>query len=236
MHLLDLTLPTPAENVALDQALLDEREADDTLGPVLRIWEPDGYSVVVGRSSDAHVEVNVAACRASGVPIMRRASGGGTVLAGPGCLMYAVVLPYTDDCPPRDIGAAHQYVLGRIAASLAPLVPTVVHAGTSDLAFDRAGTLWKFSGNSLRMKRGHFLYHGTLLYDFELERVSQLLAQQTREPAYRAGRAHREFIANVPVARDQLVAALVSAWQADEPLPQWPRQRTATLAATIEHV
>ena len=55
MRLLDLTLPTAAENVALDEALLDAAEAASEQGSeepeVLRLWEPTQFFVVVGRSS-----------------------------------------------------------------------------------------------------------------------------------------------------------------------------------------
>ena len=89
VNLLDLTLSTPAENLAADEALLDEREA--TAGePVLRLWESPEHFVVVGYSNRVGTEVNEPACRARGIPILRRCSGGGTVLQGPGCLNYAL--------------------------------------------------------------------------------------------------------------------------------------------------
>ena len=56
MYLLDLTLPTPAENVALDEALLEAAEAGDCPS-VLRLWEPRETFVVVGRSSRVAEEV-----------------------------------------------------------------------------------------------------------------------------------------------------------------------------------
>ena len=169
MYQLRLTLPTPVENVALDEALLEACEAGQLAGGVLRLWESPEYFVVLGRSSDAQVEVNLAACRREDVPVLRRPSGGGTVLAGPGCLMYAVVLDLRELPHLRAVDAAHSYMLERIAAALAPQVPGVAHAGISDLALmEKNAPTRKISGNALRIKREHFLYHGTLLYDFDL--------------------------------------------------------------------
>src|SRR5436190_1549788 len=91
MNLLDLTLPTPAENLACDEALLDAFEAAGGDG-VLRFWEPAEPFVVVGYSNQVAQEVDVAACDAAGIPVLRRCSGGGTVVQGPGCLNYALVL------------------------------------------------------------------------------------------------------------------------------------------------
>jgi lipoate-protein ligase A len=236
MQLLDLTLPLPAENLALDEALLESCEVGEIAGGVLRLWEPQDYFVVLGRSSDPTVEVNLAACRREKIPILRRASGGGTILAGRGCLMYAVVTAIDDALVVKSVSRAHQFVLNRIATSLSRFVPRITMAGFSDLVFgDRVlhgnvDTLQKFSGNAVRIKKTHFLYHGTLLYDFDLERVSQLLAHQTREPQYRENRPHDDFIANLPITRNQLITALVSGWQANNILEPWPQQRTREIA------
>ena len=92
MDLLDLTLPTPAENLALDEALLDEAEGAVQSRETLRLWEPGDPMVVVGRSSKIADEVRVEVCHARGIPILRRSSGGSAIVAGPGCLMYALVL------------------------------------------------------------------------------------------------------------------------------------------------
>jgi lipoate-protein ligase A len=225
MHLMELTLPTLAENVALDEALLDA--AEDGSGPaeLLRIWEPPKLGVVIGRSSRAAEEVRLAECSRRGVPVVRRSSGGAAIVTGPGCLMYALVLSYGLRPRLRLIDQAHLFVLHELAQHLGALMPTVRCAGTSDLA---AGDR-KFSGNSVRCKRGHLVYHGTLLYGFPLHEVDALLALPPRQPAYRAGRAHGEFLANIELPREQLRQSLIAAFSANEPLEAWPRERTRQL-------
>ena len=105
MKWLDLTLPSPAENLACDEALLDWCE-NGKGDEVLRFWEPREHFVVVGYANKIANEVNVAACEKRGIPILRRCSGGGTVLQGPGCLNYTLVLRITDDGPLRNISAS----------------------------------------------------------------------------------------------------------------------------------
>jgi lipoate-protein ligase A len=83
MQRLELTLDTPAENIALDEALLDEAEARGPEAEYLRVWESRAPLVVLGRSSKAE-EVNLAACRERGMPVLRRSSGGAAIVAGPG--------------------------------------------------------------------------------------------------------------------------------------------------------
>lgn len=212
MNFVDLTLATPEQNLALDEALLDF--ADTSLGPVefLRLWEAPAPVVVLGRSSRAMAEVHVVRCRQNGVPILRRTSGGATIVTGPGCLMYAVVLSSAVRPQLASLSGAHEVVLDTLVAAFAPWVPGVCRAGTSDLAIgDR-----KFSGNSLRVKRSHVLYHGTLLYDFPLALVGELLRSPPRVPEYRAGRSHGEFIANLPAPVAELRRAMIGAWQASD--------------------
>lgn len=225
MKLLDLTLTTPAENLALDDALLEEAEYAEHAPEVLRLWESPQPAVVVGRSSQFGAEVDLDACRSFGVPVFRRCSGGAAVVLGPGCLMYSLVLSLEQRPQLRFVTEAHRTVLGRLVETLRPLVPGVRCLGTSDLAVgDR-----KFSGNSLRCKRTHLLYHGTLLYDFPVELIARCLRSPPRQPDYRQGRSHEVFVANVPVPAAALRRALVAGFAADEPLTDWPVQRTAQL-------
>ena len=60
MNLLDLTLPSPAENLALDEALLDAAETGNS-NETLRFWESPTPFVVVGYANKIQTEVNVPA-------------------------------------------------------------------------------------------------------------------------------------------------------------------------------
>jgi lipoate-protein ligase A len=227
VRLLELTLPTPAENLALDEALLEDAESRTSPSETLRIWESDVPLVVVGRSSQLAIEVDQPQCQQLGIPILRRASGGAAIVTGPGCLMYAVVLSYELRPELRAIDRAHAFVLETIAEALRRLDPRIARRGTSDLASgDR-----KFSGNSMRSKRRSLLYHGTLLYDMPLDQVTRCLRTPPRVPEYRQSREHAEFVINLEVARDELVTAMQSAWSAVEPQTDWPRDLTYSLAA-----
>lgn len=227
MKFLDLTLPTAAQNLALDQALLDEAEQSETSEDVLRIWEADYPMVVVGRSSRVHQEVNASACRRDGVPILRRTSGGASIVAGPGCLMYAVVLSSRRQPELRTIDHAHRFVLERIATALRQLVPDVARLGISDLTRGNR----KFSGNSLRCQRHHILYHGTILYEFPIQWLSRYLQTPPRQPDYRRQRGHEQFVDNFPASRTAIIQVLKTAWHADNPLESWPERRVAQLVA-----
>lgn len=232
MQLVDLTLDTPAENLALDEALLETAEQSDQPREWLRLWESRVPMVVVGRGSQVASEVNLEACRRRGVPILRRASGGAAIVAGPGSLMYAVVLSYELRPALRSLDEAHRFVLERLLAAVQPLAPGAARRGTSDLALASFPSELKFSGNSVRCKRRHFLYHGTLLYDFDLRLIDELLRMPPRQPDYRQDRPHGAFVANLPADARRLRTTLIDAWNATlNAVDQWPCEQVARLVS-----
>ena len=70
----------------------------------------------------------------------------------------------------------------------------------------------KISGNALRVRRQSVLYHGTLLDEFPLELVGQLLRHPPREPEYRHQRIHSDFITNLSLGREQIDKAVRDAF------------------------
>ena len=225
MQLLDHTFATPEENLACDEALLNEAERAEAPREVLRFWESDQPVVVVGYSSHIDREVNQDACRRREIPILRRTSGGAAVMAGQGSLMYALVLSYRLRPQLRDLARAHEFVMGRMVQALSPLVSGLEHRGTCDLTWQGR----KVSGNSVRCRREHLLYHGTLLYRFPLELLDVCLGMPPRQPDYRQGRSHSDFVANLPLEAEQIKAALARVWQADAPCPLPATEELASL-------
>jgi len=223
MHFLDLTLPTFVDNLALDEALLLQAEAG---GPeLLRVWQWPHYVVVLGAGGKIAEDVEEAACHTDEVPVARRSSGGGTVLLGSGCLLFSLVLSYEHHPHFKELNASYRYILHELATALAGLAPKIIPEGISDLTC--AGL--KFSGNSQQRKRTHFLHHGTLLFDFDLDILARFLKQPARQPPYRRNRAHRSFLMNLPTSAAELTQRLKKRWQALEPLIDWPQGKVRAL-------
>jgi lipoate-protein ligase A len=237
MQRFDLTLPTPAENLAFDEAILEWAEENAADGEFLRLWESPQPMVVVGRSSHVGKEVNEEFCRKEGIPILRRSSGGAAIVTGPGCLMYGLVLSYAVRPELKDITRAHSFILKQLTTALGPMLShagTIACGGTSDLAVhdhEDATKIRKFSGNSLRMKRTHLLYHGTLLYAFDLGLIEKCLRMPPRQPDYRRARPHRDFVMNVPATRQQLVTAVAAAFPMASAPTEVPTSRVEELVA-----
>jgi lipoate-protein ligase A len=226
MNFLDLTLPTPEENLACDEALL-ERCDEGLAEELLRVWESPRHFVVVGYANKVGTEVNVPFCRQNGLPILRRCSGGGTVLQGPGCLNYALILRIDESGPLRSIASTNQFVLERHRVILEGLVRAPVRIrGQTDLAL---GGL-KFSGNSQRRKRRALVFHGAFLIEFDLALIERALLMPSKEPAYRAHRSHSDFLVNLPVSAREVTLALRRGWQAGAPPSEIPLEGIRKLA------
>ena len=67
MHFIDLTLPTVAANLAVEEALLEEAEEGKWPHEYLRIWHSREVFAVIGRGSKFLQEVNVSACEDAGI-------------------------------------------------------------------------------------------------------------------------------------------------------------------------
>lgn len=212
-----------AGNLALDEALLDEAHDVGLETPLVRLWEPDEYAVVIGSSSRLSNEVHGDACRSHGIRILRRPSGGATVVVGPGCLMWSIVQTFTGGMPGLD--AIHAGCLDPIVQALARRGYPVRRAGTSDIVLDDR----KVAGNALRVRRKAVLYHGTFLDAFDIELIDRVLPHPPREPDYRARRPHTAFLTNLAIGRELFEDALREAFAVSGVASSIPDERARSL-------
>jgi len=237
MKWIDLTLGSPAENLAADEVLLDESEAGNR-AEILRFWEPSETFVVVGYANKIAAEVDVENCRAKQIPVFRRCSGGGTVLQGAGCLNYALILRIAENSPLASISGANQFIMqknrGAIESEARRQEPEagISVCGHTDLTLNsQLSTRNKFSGNSQRRKKNFLLFHGTFLLNFNLALVGELLRMPSKQPDYRQSRSHGEFLANLNLPADKVKAALRKIWNANQELKKIPEDEVQKLAA-----
>lgn len=225
MEYLDLTFADPASNLACDEALLDLFESSPFDGALLRLWEPQNYFIVLGHSNRVSDEVNLSACDNRALPVLRRMSGGGAVVQGPGCLNYSLILP-SASYRLKSIGAAFRYVLERHQRFLDDLAGVKARIeGVSDLTVSGR----KFSGNAQYRKSRFVLIHGTFLLNFDLALIETCLRLPAKQPAYRAARSHLEFVANLNLVSRAVRDSLRKGWEANEQLIQVPLARIETL-------
>ena len=188
-------------------------------GEILRFWESSKPFVVVGYANNAAKEVNLEACQAANIPVLRRLSGGGTVLQGPGCLNYCVILRIPESGPLATISETNHFILEKQKSALEPLIGREARiAGSTDLAIDDL----KFSGNAQRRKRKALIFHGTLLLNFNIPLIEKYLRMPSKQPEYREGRPHTSFLMNLGLDSQAVKQAIQNEWEANEILREPP--------------
>jgi lipoate-protein ligase A len=197
LRVLDCTLGSPQENLAFDDALLEAGQE------TLRLWESPVPFVVLGRSGKVEEEVNVSACAAAGIPVLHRSSGGGTVLQGPGCLNFALVLSLTARPALANVRESYCFLLGRMVRALG--IPGLEVRGSDILLGGR-----KVSGNAQRRTKGWLLHHGTILCGLDVGLVERVLLEPRRRPAHRGGRTHRQFVTMVGLTAGEVKRRVVA--------------------------
>jgi len=185
-------------------------------GATTRVWQTSQMAVVLGVSLRVDREVDLDGCRDEGVAVLRRSSGGGAVVVGEGTLQYAFVLPYEHDAELATIPGSKRFCNRITMAALAAA------GAATDLRADESGDLcWsdrKVAGVALKRSRHAMLLHGTILLEADLDRIHRLLRHPEREPAYRAGRSHRDFLANLgPIDVQRFAAGLATGVGAPQP-------------------
>jgi lipoate---protein ligase len=200
LSLIDVCFVDPSDNLRFDEQLLAAGAG------VLRLWESAKECVVLGQSGRCERDVLLDACWAAEVPVLRRCSGGGAVLLGPGCLNYSLVLPLQWNSRWRDVRYSLRWAMERMRQALG--LAGLRNEGDCDLVLNDR----KVSGNAQRRTQSAILHHGTILYDFDSARAECFLKPPHRQPRYRAGRSHAEFLGNVPLSAGQIRNRLAEAW------------------------
>ena len=180
----------PVFELALEEALFRffEREGGP---PALRLWRPRSLCVVLGTGRPAARDVKLSLCREEDVPVLRRFSGGGTVVHSPGQLCFSFFLPFALHPSLRTVEGSYRLVFSLVERALSALgVEGLAFREPCDFALDDR----KVSGNAQRRGRRFLLHHGTLLVDCDPAPLGRFLNEPDEAPAYRRGRSHRDFL------------------------------------------
>ena len=213
MLLKDISFKTPEENILFDEVLLHLAEKGSQ-GEVLRFWESFQFFIVLGKTGLEDEDVRVSRVIQEKIPVLRRSSGGGTVVQGKGCLNFSLILSKQSHLALNDLGKSYAYILGKVIEALSRLNVDAVFKPISDLAL-RASEK-KFSGNAQRRARNFILHHGTILYDFDLSVIERFLKMPEKVPEYRRGRTHSDFVVNISCGREEIKSAFKKIFNVEE--------------------
>lgn len=211
MNLIDLNFHQADENLRYDEQLLGRFEQSPSPEPStlesLRFWECPTYAVVLGRGGNLATDVHAGVCAANAIPVLRRASGGGAVVIGPGCLSFSLVLSLETRPQLLSVRRSYELILGTVIEALG--CGEIEIQGLSDLALRGR----KISGNAQRRTGRALLHQGTILYNFDATVLAQFLPFPARRPEYRNGRPHFEFVTNFPMAVGKFKSRLFKLWR-----------------------
>ncbi|MBU0718078.1 MAG: hypothetical protein KJ749_07510 [Planctomycetes bacterium] len=146
---------------------------------------------VLGSGSYAEAELHLDVCHKDRVPVLRRRGEGCAVILDPANVIVSVAatgIPFGHHRQQFDTLTTWLIEgLARIG------MPGVSQAGICDLVLgDR-----KIGGACLHRSRDLLYYTVSLLVDPDLENVKRYLKHPPREPEYRRGRAHRDFMGSL---------------------------------------
>lgn len=156
-------------------------------GSFVWLWEPDQMQCVLGAGTPEG-DVDLALCAATDVPVYRRRGGGGAVVLSPGNLVITCAYPASAK------RFASQWIMpiaeGVVTALQRVGVKGVWVRGLGDVAIGER----KILGSSLYANRELALFQGSLLVDSDIEIIPAYLPHPSREPDYRRGRSHLDFV------------------------------------------
>ncbi len=173
----------------LDQDLLERVRQGDPWA--YRSWEPVQTVVVLGRGNKSAVEVYENHCQHDHVPIIRRRGGGGTVVLSPGILVVSIVKRVTHRYYFQEY--FHQINTYLIEALQHLDITSLGQQGISDICLhDR-----KILGSSMYRSKDILFYSASLMVSNDVQLLDRYLRHPSREPDYRQGRVHLDFVTTI---------------------------------------
>lgn len=181
----------PSINIALETYLVENRLADE---PMLLFYinEP---SIIIGRNQNTVEEVNQRYVEENGIHVVRRMSGGGAVYHDLGNFSFCFI--QDENGMARNFSAFTRPViecLHKMGATGAAL------QGRNDLLIDGK----KFSGNAMYVRNGRLTAHGTILFDADLDAVTQALKPRADKIESKGIKSIRSRVTNIkPYVTDE---------------------------------
>jgi lipoate-protein ligase A len=156
-----------AFHFSAEEYFMTRAHADEA---VFMTWRT-GKCVMLGCNQVAHAEIDIRLADESGIQIVRRSRGGGTIFTDPGVLLYTVILPlpYRETSDVKRLES--DYVSGPVASALRGMGIEARVEGRNDILLNEA----KISGLAQYVKRNRLCTHGSLLFSANLGDLAAVL-------------------------------------------------------------
>ena len=182
----------PIEGLRLEEYLAQEAEMVKTIAePTLFTWIVPP-TVIYGRHQSAEVEVNEAFCRAHGIAVVQRKSGGGCVYADEGNLMISLVSPSTHSQEVFDA------FLAMISGALRRMGYEAVTTAHNDVLVAER----KVAGTACYTTPTGTVVHACMLYDVNMDALQQAITPTEAKLAKHAVASVRQRVINLREIQD----------------------------------
>lgn len=182
MKFLILKTTDPYLNLAIEEYLFEYSNDD-----IFMLWQNEP-TVVIGKNQNAHAEINMSYLKENGIHIARRITGGGAVYHDLGNINYTFISSKNQK---NEIN--FEYYTLPIIKSLKNLGINAKLSGRNDLTVDDK----KFSGSAQHAKEGRVLHHGTLLFNSNLNILSNVLNVDEEKIKSKAIKSTRSRVINL---------------------------------------
>ncbi|MDR2179210.1 MAG: lipoate--protein ligase [Synergistaceae bacterium] len=188
MYVVENKNTKPQYNLALEEYLCLRATRDGSR--FFMLWQNEP-SIIVGRFQNTLEEIDTAFVEERGIHVVRRNSGGGAVYHDLGNINYSFVLP--DSSGEFSSAFDFAFFTEPIIRALAALGVAAESSGRNDLAIQGK----KVSGGAQFRRGGVTLHHGTLLYNVDLEVLSQALRPSQDKFQSKAVKSVRSRVGNI---------------------------------------
>lgn len=150
-------------------------------------------AIVLGRSNKAEKSLNAAEVRKNNIPVYKRPSGGESVILSPDSLVVSAIGSFKAYKKPIDF---FNYCNKLIIDALNQMgVKNLGQKGISDISIGHK----KILGSSMYKHPERWFYHAVLNINIDPKLMGRYLAHPSREPDYRRGRSHEEFVTSLKI-------------------------------------
>lgn len=158
------------------------------------VWQPAETVIVLGQSNQAETAVHTGLAERDGVPVYKRQTGGQTVILTPKTLVISVRLIAERLDNPQVYFKRINHLIMEALSHLG--IADLSEKGISDIAIGDK----KILGSSIYRKRNMVFYHAVLNIAESPLFIGRYLKHPIREPDYRSGRKHEDFVTSVHLA------------------------------------
>ncbi|MDD2813063.1 MAG: hypothetical protein PHF53_06605 [Bacteroidales bacterium] len=159
--------------------------------PGFMIWIPEQTTIVLGQSNEPDLAVHLDRAMADGVPVLKRSSGGQTVILTPQTVVISVrLISHRLENPQVYFKQINSLIINTLKNIG---IKNLDQKGISDITIGEK----KILGSSIYRKKSMVFYHAVLNIAEPISSISRYLKHPTREPDYRAGRSHEEFVTSI---------------------------------------